>query len=505
MGGRLVTRPPYTRFILCALCAAALAACVRTPDYKRVDPGDVGVVLKVVDEHGEPVFCASVWRVATPRLEKLYYDEVKPQLSLGYVDRISRRYQYFPEFVNTYGPGEGAIPWWNSDSSSVLTVLTPTDKAGATRDVLKVQVQRPKIIRIRYAALKYGYIPGKVELEARAGERFMHAKIVLRRNPAVHPVDAPYIRTFDSVRYRSSLSGSGGPNDMAPYRKELIKAAEQAEAAGDRKSAARMYSWVPFIRTLRYSSDTSGRYAIYGYRALTERDAPNMAMLRKAAALDPSNRYVQMKLLLLDPPHRLEARAKALEHLIAGGTDDLWPRVFLHLEETYYQLGEKRKAHHWFVWFHNREPDDLANQTDRYKERLARYVSLDEFRQRFLIGGDVNKKDEFLAPPIYYAVRAGRVDLYDWLLAHGVKKPLPSYMINQSIDSQNPAMLRRLLNTGPAVTGITTDPHAYDNLESVLADITGVRKMTWSDVSALDEMERIARRYWKEHKWHGGT
>ena len=99
---------------------------------------------------------------------------------------------------------------------------------------------------------------------------------------------------------------------------------------------------------------------------------------------------------------------------------------------------------------------------------------------RYLIDADVNKKDEYRAPPIYYCARSGRVDLYDWLLANVVKKPRPSYMATQSIDSQNPAMLQRLLDTGPAVTGITTDPNAYYNLEAVLADIACVRTGHWA-------------------------
>lgn len=154
-----------------------------------------------------------------------------------------------------------------------------------------------------------------------------------------------------------------------------------------------------------------------------------------------------MKLLLHSPPPNRSERIKQLEALVASWRDDLWPQIFVRLAEAYYAEGLKEKAYQEFLWFKAFEPDDYRNQTDFYKSRLARYVSLDEFKEKFIIDNDSNKIDEYKVEPIYYAARAGRVDIYNWLRNNGASKPLPAYVYNQAISSRRPEMVRQVLET----------------------------------------------------------
>ncbi len=265
-------------------------------------------------------------------------------------------------------------------------------------------------------------------------------------------------------------------------------AANAAEMAGDFKSAAQIYSWVPFIPTVTTFDHTAGDTRASGYTREKENSIRNLEVLAKASMLDPHNRYIQMKRLLLQPPKERNKQIKLMERLIEGGTDGLWPAVFKHLEDTYHAIGEQEKAYRQFLWYRGYEPEDRSNQTDIYKMRRTRYVSLDEFRQEYLISGDPNQKDEFKHLPVFYAVRAGRIDLYDWLLQNGAMPPSYS-LLTWAIVSKNPEMVRRILAPDSERAGFTPK---WD-ISPQLKKIEEYRENPWIDPVVLNEMENIIR------------
>lgn len=475
---------------LLLLASLALSGCASVPEYKVVREGDIALEVEVVDVEGKPILAAEVWRVVNPRLrEPLSAKSARPDISFDYLDRVTQRYKDIPEFA---GPGRpGFFEALERPTGNAFARSGPTDHRGHAREVLKFDGARPDLVQIKISALHYGYLPGQIKFQVKKGETPPIQRIVLRRDPNIQVPITQYLRDFARIRYNSYGGSPDYKDDPEAYRNELITIAQTAAAAGDFKSAARIYSWIPFIPTVIKFDNTSNGIRVSGFERENETSNRNIEILKKAQSLDPSSTYIQMKLTLLQPPQAPREQVRVLEGLVNSNREAMWPSVFKLLENAYFVAGDREKAYQQLVWYRVYEPEDFRNQTSIYKSRRARYVSLSEFKQEYLIAGDPNKEDSFNTLPIYYAVQAGRVDLYDWLLKNGVATPLPGYVLIQAVFSKSPEMLRRILDTDPAITRINENDifSARNRVNDIIKEASTNNR--WENMARLEEMKKI--------------
>lgn len=460
-----------------------VGGCATPPEYKIARQHDIATRISVVDELGNPVFGAEIWRVATPPPGKICCtrDKNRPPLTQSYLERVAKRYGDVAEFARQSRPGFlEALP--DSILWTEFGYLDPSDEKGKSGEIIKYERGRTGLVSVKYAAMSYGYFPAFAQTVISEGERTVQLEIVLKRNLAITLPSAPYWTQYQEIR-RKFESYQWKEGEAEPARATLIAAAENAANAGDNKIAAHIFSWIPYLPTATYFKDQT----MSGYIREDETSDRNIGLLEKAAYLDPDNRYVRMKLLLLRPSSKRTERIKQLEALAAGGREDMWPQVFAVLEDQYYFSGQKKKSYQEFLWFKAFEPEYYRNQKDHYKRRLARHITLDEFRNDYLIGNDPNRPDEYGREPIYYAVTSGRVDFYDWLLINGVSSPPPGYWLTQAIYSRNPQMLRRILETPPQKIGGT----GGSDFRSEKRSIDNLLKISLEDKESLEEMRRM--------------
>ncbi|MFZ6753266.1 hypothetical protein ACO0KY_07805 [Undibacterium sp. Dicai25W] len=476
-----------------AISTITISVYAATPEYLVVRERDAAIVIDVVDEQGHPVPFAEVWRVVTPRVRPgLFPSTQGPDLSLEYLDRVAGRYRDVPEFAGSFRPGFFPAHVDSIGSGRAFDTLTPTNEDGRTQEVLKYETVRPALIKAKYVALNFGFVPGFVSFDLHPGENTHSEKIVLKRDQSIKSPSAPYVYIFGRIRRDSDGNSDRYKDDPESYRNELIEAAKAAERAGDFTYAARIYSWVPYVPTVIKFENTTNGIRTAGFTREDERSQRNIDILNKAREIDPTSIYIQMKQLLLVPPQNNQERIKALEKLISKGKNQMWPGVFKALEAYYNAAGDKEHAYQMLKSYREFEPEDPVNQTDQYETRLTKYLSVKEFIQRHVAAGDPDQSDQYRHPPIYYAVRAGRVDIFDWLLEHGIKTPLPSYVLMQATLSRSPEMLRRVLGTDPAITGIKS---TWNFAPQIFQLDEFIKNGLPDEVAKLTEMKENLRAY----------
>jgi tetratricopeptide (TPR) repeat protein len=432
-----------------ALCPVVAGCSPGVPEYMIARADDVAASILVVDAQGHPIEGAQVWRVVVPEPLQICCPRqpTDQSISLAYLDRVAARYGRVAEFAQSWRPGFLTA---TEDLDPAIGYLVPSDSQGMTGEIIKFELGRPVSVTVKYLALAYGYTPASAQAVLKK-DKNPSLRIVLTRDSSIELPAAPYWKKYLEVRRR--FSGEYEEQDTEAARTELVAAAESAEAAGDVRMAARIYAWIPYLPTSIAIHESSDEVRVSGYEREDEMSPRNIALLRKAIALDPQSRYLRMKLALLDPHADRSQQIRQLDALANGGRDDLWPQVFLRLEDAYYAAGEKDKALHEFQWFKQWEPDARENQAEMYRKRRVRYLSLGEFRKDYVSGGNV-RVSSIADDPIYYATQAGRVDLFDWLLANGAKRPLDYMVVVQSVQSKRPEMVRRMLELVGEIPGM---------------------------------------------------
>jgi hypothetical protein len=451
--------------------------------------------VRVVDEAGTPVSDVDVWSLAVPGWadSKLGHDESS---EFAYLDTITQAYRDYPEFTGVRQLIYSKV--FTDDFRQWPT----TEKDGSTEGVFAFDgAAKPSdVLHVKLSALKYGYSPAQDSMDLRKGDRPVAKTLVLHRDMAIRIPDAPYAQAISRVHYDISHQQSKGLVTFAEIAEEerqaeaardgLIHAAQDAEAAGDGVFAARIYSWVHLVPVNAVTESTTADTRVQGYSREQESSPRNVALLHKAQALDPANRYVQMELLMQTPPTDASVYHSQTEILLRGGRADIWPNLMLQMERTYYLAHDLDDSRELFSWFRDNEPLDDRNHGNIFKMRLARYVSIKEFQKQFIIDGDVNKRDEHYSEPVLYVLNAGREDLLDWLMSHGQKTPLPGYTWCQMEVSRNPSLVTRIVQM-PAATSGMDDKFVHGLLTDL--DYPSKRNCSGSDPIYLDQLRSIFR------------
>lgn len=473
--------------LLLLASAALLGACSSlraTPEYKIVRAGDIGIEITVVDEQGAAVPFAEVWLVTSliPVKASLYNAGDDRDVSFGYLAWLANRYRNVAEYASEQRPRIlSPLPKHGYDTP--FRILPTADPAGKTRTVIKYLVPRNVPVTIEAYALRYGYIPQRLRLQVPRHEQHVGGTIVLRRDPGIRLSNSRYEKWFGEVRYDRTEDSPNHSDHPEPDRRKLIKAAQEAEANGDVQTAARIYAWVPLLHTTIQFGGRSGRTLMTGFVREDELSARNLEILDKAHMLDPANRYIQMKRVLLKPARDRKSLIADLEKLVSGARDDLWPQVFIMLEKQYYLAGERDKARREFLWFRQSEPEHEYNKNGYVRVREARYISLARFKTDYIVDGDINKWDRYRNQPMFYAIQAGRTDLFDYLVKMGAERRHTSWWFVQAITSGDVRMLRHLLNNRVAMAGVQNA-----NAEYFYKEVSRLRDQR--DTQAGDVVER---------------
>lgn len=438
------------------------------------------VAIRVVDQDGKPVPYAEVWRMELPAPAKPFLPWELPVLDVGYLDRASQRYRDMPELASLDQRWGRSALLSEASSRGAVQALRMGGPDGTTADKIGTvdvgdPLPRAELIHVKYAALRYGYIPGEVQFDVRKGEQVPLQTIVMRRDPGIVIPDAPYVREYEQLL----LDAQSKPSDTEAFRQALLKAGQEAEAAGDKTFAARIYALVPTLQIKVPFDRSDAKFKITGYEREKEDSERNRALVKKALGLDPHNHYLAMKALVFDPPHDKAVLAQQLEGLVKDGRDDLWPDLFLRLEDAYYQAGQMDRAYYWHKYAAAREPDDAENAPYLLKRHLARYVDLETFKRDFVTGSDVNAQDEYHTIPLDYALAAGRIDALEWLLKNGVKRPYGVPLLIGAVSSGRLEMVKYVVTLPMSVSGIADQQVAA---ELAALDIPDRRsRIGWDD------------------------
>jgi hypothetical protein len=452
------------------------------------------VTVSVVDEAGKPAPFVEVWRLLTPipTAPASWTRRPRYELPLAYLDRALERFKAVPEFAGPTAMG-GTVLGALADpilTGGQFACLDPADERGATSETIEVDAGLKGKLVIRYAALGLGYLPTRVERSLDPSDRHLSVKLVVRLD-AASPWPSAWAHAFGRLRLEATMGSPSfrGEARMEACREEMLALAAKAEAAGEKAVAARIYAWIPLIPTrMDFDRVSPSGTRTRGYTREDELSERNLALLKKACALDPDNRCLRMKHLLFFPPAEAAERARQMEALLAGG-DDLWPLFYVVLEDLYWRLGRDEEAKRVFERYERSDPLDPQNWPEHRRRREVRYLSLDAFHEGYLVEGDVNRADVYNTTPMLYAVRAGRVDLFDWLLAHGAKTPLAAEVGVQSLLSYRPAMVRRLLELDPLRLGPQTLAHMRDRPDLLQA----LDRPRWADREYCEEIRRLVQ------------
>lgn len=155
-----------------------------------------------------------------------------------------------------------------------LNSLNPTDKQGKTEEIIKYETNRSGSVTLKYAAMSYGYLPTSMQVIVKEGENPAPFRLILRRDLTIALPSAPYWRQYHEIR-KKFASSNWKEGEAEGARLELISAAEAAVNAGDRKIAARIYSWIPYLPTATYFANNIAS----GYSRENERSERNINLL----------------------------------------------------------------------------------------------------------------------------------------------------------------------------------------------------------------------------------
>jgi len=338
------------KWLVVAIAMLGLQSQAAMGGWFMSDKVDVQVLIQ--DEAGKPIPYVTVWGyvVDFTDIEK---SKKRGQLFMDDLWRVTTRYQDSFEFAhhfNTPVPNLD-VPKMGDIEGRFRTQIDYQDRTGPGN-----KYPRPDNLNFGYSFMKRGYLPAKVEFTLSINESRVRATVVLKKDPAQPIETQPYIETFERIRYEMSdyLKNAEMTMENArrllALRKELDAAAQEAERAGDKPAAARMYmrmQWWPTIRI-------GGGGGVIGYAQTGDDNDPrNLELSLKAGELDPDATYVWMlnetnrvKLQpgMSDAEKDRAALAQRLK-LVAAKGEKVWPETYALIVVGYTSLEEFDKAY----------------------------------------------------------------------------------------------------------------------------------------------------------------
>jgi hypothetical protein len=239
--------------------------------------------LTIVDQEGQAIPYVTIWGALYPGPGAL-------DLNTEDVWRLAQRYRDTFEFVT---PFNNIVP--------TQWVPPMSDEKGFARIDIGYEShyglgrKAPPGLRVGFVILKRGYLPAKIDL-AVEGKSRLTARVVLERDPSQQVESAPYLLTYERVRYelsdteRFAAISEDTHVRIERLRSELESAAQQAVMLGDSVAAARIYARMQYLPAVKYFDGKPS-----GFSQSNPYAPAQYAYLRKAYALDPSHPYIAAK------------------------------------------------------------------------------------------------------------------------------------------------------------------------------------------------------------------
>lgn len=340
---------------IAALCLCLLTAAV------HADTVDVAITIR--DEAGKTIPHVTVWSAIEFDKRHVKDDGHYRPLSIDDLWRVTQRYGELHDIIAE--PGDKPL--------AALMVPAMGDADGIFVDIVDYQeatgrdnrYPRPDPLAVGYTFMKRGYLPGRVTFAIRKDQNRVEAAVTLKRNPNEPTETQPYLRDFARLRYE--LSDRRRNLDLTEENRQRLdalpaqfeQAARQAQAAGDKPAAARIYSR---MRYLPVAQVVDGKVV-----GIIEDDAGNpqaRQAMDKAHELDPEGLYVWMqtytrRIALLPTPtmeERITASLSEIERLIAAKGEAVWPRCYADQAASHALMGRYEKAYRLYRAAARREP-----------------------------------------------------------------------------------------------------------------------------------------------------
>ena len=342
----------------------------------------VAVHIAVQDEAGQPIPYVTVWG----------FIDIDPQIPhyaifhVGADDlwRMTQRYGPLHEIISDHLAGkplaELGIFGMGDAAGEVMEAMDFLEIVGHRKNYF-----RPDPWHFGFSLLKRGYFPGKVEFSVAKNQTSAEATVVLKRNPAEAINSAPYMQSFERVRYQMSRFQFVGPLNESQattrsFATQLGAAAQQAVAAGDRATAARIYARMRLLPKIVH--ETNGSSESSGLVISDVNSAESMRAMDMAFQLDPHNLYVWMSTMdrqitvARDAPQEERARGlrDQLDKIIAQYGESAWPTVYDLRALMCVVLGDYARAHDLYLQAAQLEPKytDWDKKLAALKAEMAR-------------------------------------------------------------------------------------------------------------------------------------
>lgn len=331
------------------LLCLALGAC----QMSRAHADDaVQVSIKVQDESGRAIPYVTAWRHVA--INPAHTTLSKLQLNSADLWRITQRYGDDHQVISFYGdkpvPGLEVMSLSRGDGDFM------DEMSYAKRTGIGNNYPRPDPLVFGYTFMKRGYLPGKVDFSVPSSQTQVQATVTLKRDPTQAVPTAAYQQTFDRLRYELSLPQDPSPSPenqrrMQAFRPALEAAARQAEAAGDKATAAHIYLRMRYLPSVMHKIDDQTE--IYAFDQSGDPASPEAKYaLDRAYALDPNNPLVWLLTLNRrgDVPasaprdDRIRRNIQQLNQLIATHGENVWPWAYNWRAGSYIPLKEYAKA-----------------------------------------------------------------------------------------------------------------------------------------------------------------
>jgi hypothetical protein len=322
----------------------------------------IDVSVRIQDESGKPIPYVAVWRAIEFDKKHIKDDRGSGYLSVDDLWRVTQHYGELHDIICQVGDKPVAGLWVSTMANGDGVFHEALNYAEALGEETQ---PRPASLTFGYTFMKRGYLPGRVVFTTPKNSRRVEATVTLKRNPGEALETQAYLETFARLRYelsdiqRNTLLTEENRRRLVALAEQMEQAAQQAQAAGDKAAAARIYSRMRYLPSLQV---VDGRITGWNQGDPASRQARRA--MEKAYELDPDNLYVwiqtyQRRRALLPNPtteERIAATLREVELLIAAKGDAVWPQCFLDQAAAHALLGHFETAYRLYREAARREP-----------------------------------------------------------------------------------------------------------------------------------------------------